>query len=140
MKTDKYIVSVAIFALMFAAGVTVASAYQGDYTEQGPYCDEDQHEAIEEALENLDYDTWSYLMDGRGRVTQVINEDNFEQFVEAHELAEDGDYEEADEILQELGLRGGSGEPVGTGYRSGNGQGNGVGRGQGNGYGRGLSN
>lgn len=136
MKVNKYVVGTAALALMLTAGATTASAYQGDYTQKGPNCDEEKHEAMMATFDNLDYNAWHDLMDGRGRITQVITADNFTQFAEAHELAEAGNYEEAYQIRQELGLRGKSGEPMGAGYRGGNGEGNGAGQGRGNGVGR----
>ena len=57
-------------------------------------------------------------MAGRGRVTQVVNADNFARFAEAHELAEQGNTEEANKIRAELGLglHNGSGMGQGMGY------------------------
>jgi len=111
---------------LLGAGALTASAYQGDPTIQGPNCDDEHHEAMEEAFENLDYEAWAALMDGRGRAASVVTEENFEQFAEAHELAEAGDFEAAAEIRAELGLG------VGTGRRGGNGgqMGRGMGAGQ----------
>ena len=43
-------------------------------------------------------------MQGRGRVTQVVNQGNFAKFAQAHELAEAGKQEEAAAIRAELGL------------------------------------
>jgi hypothetical protein len=137
MKTKKYIVGGSAIALMLTTGAVTASAYQGDYTQQGPNYDADRHEAMEAAFDNLDYEAWAELMDGRGRVTEVVTADNFDLFAQAHALAEAGDYEGADEIRQELGLRGKGGERMGALYRGGNGEGRGAGSGQGGGYGRG---
>lgn len=85
-----------------SAGTTLA--YQGDLSVQGPNYSEERHEAMEDAFENNDYDAWVNLMQGKGRVTQIINEDNFAEFAEAHELMEQGKTAEAEEIRQELGL------------------------------------
>ncbi len=79
-------------------------AYQGDPSVKGPNYSTERHEAMEEAFENEDYDAWKNLMEGKGRVTEVINEDNFAKFAKAHELMEQGDITEAQEIRQELGL------------------------------------
>jgi hypothetical protein len=46
-----------------------------------------------EAFETNNYDAWKVLMDGKGRVTQVVTADNFDTFVEANSLAKDGDIE-----------------------------------------------
>jgi len=122
-----------ISALTLAAGALLipgkVSAYQGDYTKKGPDCDTEKHEAMEQSFENNDYQAWVELMEGKGRVTQVVTEDNFARFAEAHKLAEEGNFDAADTIRQELGLRTRDGEKVGAGYKQGNGQGRGQGLG-----------
>jgi len=107
-------------ASTFSKGVL---AYQGDYTQRGPNCTSERHEEMTAALESNDYSAWAALMRGKGRITQVISESNFARFAEAHRLAEEGKYEEANAIRKELGLRTKDGERVGAGYRQGNGQG-----------------
>ncbi|MFC1711719.1 hypothetical protein ACFLZ1_03990 [Patescibacteria group bacterium] len=98
-------------------GPKIAQAYQGDPSIQGPNCTAERHEAMEQAFENNDYNAWKELMSGKGRVTQVITEENFTRFAKAHELAEEGKLDEAKQIRQELGL--------GLGNRKGDGSGQG---------------
>ena len=88
---------------LFALPGTVG-AYRGDPSVKGPDCSEERHQEMEQAFENNDYQAWKNLMQGKGRVIQVINEDNFARFAEAHELAEEGEIDEAKQIRQELGL------------------------------------
>jgi len=95
-------------------------AYRGDPNVKGPNYTEERHEAMEKAFENKDFNAWKTLMAGRGRVTQVVNAQNFAKFAQAHELAEQGKTDEANKIRTELGL----------------GLHNGTGMGQGMGYGR----
>jgi len=99
-----------------------AEAYQGDPSVQGPNCTAERHEVMTQAFENSDYNAWKELMSGKGRVTQVVTEENFARFAEAHELAEEGKLDEAKAIRQELGL--------GLGNRNGDGSGQGS-KGQG---------
>ena len=80
------------------------SAYQGDPNVKGPNYSVDRHEAMTKAFANKDYSAWKNLMQGRGRVTQVVNQDNFAKFAEAHQLALQGKTAEAQKIRQELGL------------------------------------
>ncbi|VVA44336.1 conserved exported hypothetical protein [Candidatus Roizmanbacteria bacterium] len=94
------------------------SAYRGDPTVKGPNYTEERHSAMEKAFESNDYNAWKNLMNGRGRVTQVINKDNFARFAKIHELVEDGKTDEANKIRTELGL----------GLQNGNGYGMGMGR------------
>lgn len=63
----------------------------------------EQHQAVMSAIENNDYGTWKELMGDR-KITEIITEDNFDQFVQMHQLMKTGDREGAQEIIQELGL------------------------------------
>ena len=109
---------------IIAITATSASAYRGAPNVKGPNYSPERHEAMTNAFETNNYDAWVELMNGHGRVTQVVNADNFPQFAEAHKLALAGDLEGAKAIRAELGL----------GQR--NGSGKGQGRGQGRGRGR----
>lgn len=113
----------AISALVLGTGVLFATAngvfaYRGDPNVQGPNYSPERHTAMTKAFENNDYNAWKNLMQGKGRVTQVVNEGNFAKFAEAHKLALEGKTEEAESIRRELGL----------GLRNGSGQGMGYGR------------
>lgn len=126
-------IPVGVIALVSAAGVAYAAyAYQGDPGQRGPNFSQERHEAMQKAFESNDYNAWKSLMNGRGRVTQVINEGNFARFSEMHRLMLEGKYDDANRIREELGLRGqnrnqdGNGNcgcPGGGGYgrKSGNG-------------------
>lgn len=83
---------------------TSALAYQGNPSVTGPNCTSETHDAIQQAIENGDYNTWKELMNGRGRITEAITEDNFAKFAEAYKLAQEGKTDEANTIRQELGL------------------------------------
>ena len=76
---------------------------------------------MEQAFESNDYTAWANLMQGRGRVTQIINQNNFAKFAEMHELVEQGKTLEAQKIRQDLGL----------GSQNGGGKGRGMGMGMG---------
>jgi hypothetical protein len=94
------------------------SAYKGDPGVQGPNCTPERHEEMIKAFESRDYNIWKDLMKGKGKVAQVINEDNFARFAEAHQLTQEGKADEAKEIRAELGLglKNGSGKGQGQGY------------------------
>ncbi len=83
---------------------STTSAYQGDPNIKGPNYSVERHEAMTNAFNNKDYTAWKNLMQGKGRVTQVINQDNFGKFAEAHQLSLQGKTDEAQKIRQELGL------------------------------------
>ncbi|MFA6995423.1 MAG: hypothetical protein WC249_03400 [Patescibacteria group bacterium] len=105
----------------YAAGSVFA--YQGDPNVKGPNYSVDRHAAMEQAFESKDYNAWKSLMTGNGRVTQVVNKDNFAKFAEAHDLTEQGKTAEAQKIRQELGLGLNNGSGSGCGLQAGGGQG-----------------
>ncbi len=125
MKMKKTALTLGTTALVLGGLFTLPSvvgAYKGDLGVEGPDCTEERHQEMEQAFENNDFQAWSNLMQGKGKVIQVVNESNFARFAEAHKLAEEGKMDEAKQIRTELGL--------GLGNGSGNGQGQGSGQGQ----------
>jgi hypothetical protein len=117
---------------LLGAGFAIAASASADtgmgWRADRGNCNAEQHEAVEEAIEGKDYEAWKELMGDRGRITQVVTEENFNTFVKMHEAMEDGDYGKAAEFRKELGL--GQRPQDGTGYR-GNGQHKGWDRGMG---------
>lgn len=103
-----------------AAYSTGVFAYQGDASQKGPNYSPERHEQMEKAFENNDYNAWKDLMNGKGHVSQVVNEGNFNRFAEAHRLMEEGKNDDANKIRQELGL--GQGNKNGQGQSLNNGQ------------------
>jgi len=99
-----------------------ASAYRGDYTQVGPNHTEERHAQMQEVMETKDYEAWKEMMteDGRtpGVLRKIDTQEKFEAFVQAREMALEGDTEGANEIRESLGM--------------GQGQGNGGMRGNGN--------
>lgn len=127
-RTKNIILGLGTLALVIGISGAVAStadAYRGDPSVRGPYYSTERHEAMEKALETNNYTAWKNLMPSQGRVTQVITEENFAKFAEAHRLAEKGDLTGAQKIRQELGL--GLRNGAGVGMRSGSGFGPGMG-------------
>ncbi len=118
----------ALTGIVLGAGALFAAssstlAYRGDPNVQGPNYTAERHETMTKAFENNDYNAWREQMDGHGRVTQVVNEENFARFAEMHQLMLDGKTDEANVIRAELGL----------------GQQNGSGQGHYGGYGRNVN-
>jgi len=104
------VASVGVLAF-FATGV---EAYRGDYTQVGPNYTEERHTQMEEIMDSKDYEAWKELMTEDGRTPGVLNkvdsQEKFELFVEAKELAEEGDIEGSQEIRESLGLGQGQGQ------------------------------
>ena len=133
MKTKKTY-AIAASLMIALLGMSVVMAYQGNPAIQGPDYSEERHQAMQQVFDNLDYNTWVSLMQETGRnprVLDVVTEDNFATFVEAHEAAQNGDLEEARKLRGEFGLNDGQGSKDGKGYRNGGMEGKGM-RGQGN--------
>ena len=62
--------------------------------------------AIDEAVENDDYDAFLEAIGGSPLADIITSEDDFDLFVEAHELRVEGDWKAAREIMEELGFEG----------------------------------
>ena len=106
-KTKKIVLGLGTLALVLGVSGVIASsvsAYRGNPSVQGPNYSVERHTAMEKAFETNDYTAWKSLIQNQGRVTQVVNKDNFAKFAEAHKLAEKGDLAGAQKIRQELGL------------------------------------
>ena len=106
------LVAIAIVGVALLSGN--AHAYQGDPQVKGPYYSEERHEAILKAFEENNYQGWKALMQGKGRVAEVVNSQNFARFAQAHKLMLAGKTEEASKIKEELGL--GLHNGLGKGY------------------------
>ena len=120
MKKSTIFGLLALMVVGLVATTGLVSAYRGDYSVKGPNYSEERHEAIESAFESNDYDAWYELMTENGRhprVVDVVTEDNFETFVEMRNARQNGDFETAKALAEELGLK----KPgFGKGHRSGN--------------------
>ena len=112
-----------VVAVLSMAGT--ALAYRGDYQVKGPNATPEREALMTTAMQSGDYTLWKSLMEGRGRVTQVINAENFPRFAEAWKLGQAGNVAGADAIRAELGLRtkGGAAQQQGGGQGRGNGNG-----------------
>lgn len=105
MKTDKKSLTLLLVTWILSIFiVNWVSAYKWDPNIEGPNYSPERHEDMLNAFDTNDYNSWIKLMDWRWRVTEVINEENFSKFVEAHNLALEGNIEWANAIREELGL------------------------------------
>jgi len=128
-KTKNILLGLRTLALVLGisgAFISSADAYKGDPSIKDPNYSVERHTAMEKAFETNDYTAWKSLMQNNGRVTKVVNKDNFAKFAEAHKLAENGDLAGAQKIRQELGLglKNGSGQSMKNGLGKGLGSGN----------------
>lgn len=118
---NKTILTLSVVALGAGVLLTTGSkalAYRGDPNVKGPNYTAERHEAMTKAFDDNDYNAWKDLMQGKGRVTHVVNEGNFARFSQMHKLMLDGKADEANAIRTELGLglQNGSGQGQGMGY------------------------
>lgn len=66
--------------------------------------DPETRDAMKEALDNADYEAFKELKADKP-MSDKITEENFDKFVESHNLREAGDHEGARAIMEELGLQ-----------------------------------
>lgn len=81
---------------------------------------EEMHEAVKEALEEGDYDAFLNAVENSPLADKIDSLEEFELFMEAHELREAGDRDGAREIMEELGFEG---KMHGRGHGKGQGKG-----------------
>ncbi len=112
---------VALSAMAYSNGVF---AYRGDASQTGPNYTPERHTQMEAAFDKGDYSAWKENMNGRGRVSEVINEGNFNRFAEMHKLMEEGNTTEANKIRAELGLGQGNGQGKSGDHKGQNARGN----------------
>ncbi|MFA5935077.1 MAG: hypothetical protein WC827_04285 [Candidatus Paceibacterota bacterium] len=103
-KTTLVLGSLAIVLGVVAVSAGSVLAYKGDQTVKGPNYSIERHTAMTKAFETGDYTAWKNLMQNKGRVTEVITQDNFAKFAEAQKLSLQGKTTEAQKIREELGL------------------------------------
>ncbi|MBU4370247.1 hypothetical protein KKG58_05905 [Patescibacteria group bacterium] len=123
MTSNKRIVGLAVLALtlVLTAGLSSVYAFQGGFgSKRGEFSPEKFQEmtekrgagAMNEIFENNDYEAWKSLMQEKvnemekrvGEMKEKINEENFSQMTEIHNLMQQGEYEKAKELKQELGF------------------------------------
>lgn len=146
MTTKKILLSTATFSLMSVAvaGVIFAPTLSANAQENtqpsnsanidsgqgrfGRFTEEEREqfksvrESVKAAIEEANYEAWktavTELPDGGERLLEAVrSETEFNQLVEAHNLAEQGNYEEAREIRENLGLDRGFGPRENKGNR-----------------------
>jgi len=106
----------ALLAISLFVITGMVFAYRGDNSIQGPNASPERHEVMQQAFENLDYELWYQEMskvNPNSRVLQVVNEDNFDIFVEAKNT---DDVEKSQELRAQLGLNNGQGSKNGSGH------------------------
>jgi len=101
---NKTLITLTVVTLVLAAGIATTYARSGaHFTKKGGYSAETQ-EAVKEAFDNHDYQAWLELMQDRP-IVDKINGADFTKLVEAHELRQQGDFQEAKTIMKELGVK-----------------------------------
>lgn len=100
-------ISLAILIILVTAGTFFTSADELEEGQKKSGYHLENRSAIQEAIQNADYDTWSNLIGDTKhgeKILEVITEENFEQFAEMHNLLKAGDKEGAKDLAEELGL------------------------------------
>ena len=109
-----FILSLAVVAVLGTSALT-AGAFQGDgqtqnngnpkmQGERPERPDEETRAAIDQALEDNNFEAWKLAI-GERPMSDQITQENFSKFSEAHSLKMQGDNEAARNILKELGVK-----------------------------------
>jgi len=116
MNKKKILLSIsalAVIGVMSFTAINYAAAQNKPVAKPGQNYTVEQRDALNQAIENNDYNAWKDLTQGKGKVSQIINETNFAKFAEAHKLITT-----AKTIKQELGLKTGHGQHLGCGCKT----------------------
>ncbi len=130
MSKNKYYLATGLIGLLITTAVVASVTFAdtggdkaGNFQEKRQVMLEKRQE-MKEIFENNDYDAWQDLMNEKAdsleeKVSQIresITQENFDKLSEIHQLLEDGKYDEARELKEEMGL-GGFGPGMHRNYR-----------------------
>jgi len=105
MKKSKGYLVIAITAVITTGVVVGGVSYaRGELGKMGIPHHPEEHQAVEEAIANNDYEAWLAAVGEENKLIEIITEENFPLLVEIYNLKQEGKYEEAREIWQELGI------------------------------------
>ena len=97
MKKTTIFSLLALMLIGIVAAAGTASAF-------GWGMNNENREALEQAIEDNDYETYKELVEDISNTRfEVLDEEDFEKLVEMHQAREDGDFELAHELGEELG-------------------------------------
>ncbi|MFH1426044.1 MAG: hypothetical protein ABIG66_01275 [Candidatus Kerfeldbacteria bacterium] len=107
-KKNALPIAIMASAILITGGIATASFAASGEDGSGNSKFKESFRAIKDALDTNDYDTWSSLVNGQidERSTEAkekVTEDTFNTLQEIKQLKEDGKFEEAKELMQELG-------------------------------------
>ena len=111
----KKITSILVLAFIALGSVFAVTAYDQSDISSSQNCED-----MKNAFDNNNYYEWKSIVEvkgSKGRVLELVNENNFELFVEAREAKLSGDLDKYNEIRSELGF--GNKEMNGEGYKNG---------------------
>lgn len=110
-KYKKAALNIAILTLILSSGLTsqtislVNTDSDFDTETIQTQSSNKQKEKIIIAFENNDFETWQKMIGSRNQLGKIIDENGFNEFIEARTAARDGKYEEAIEITENLKSR-----------------------------------
>ncbi len=124
MNYKKIGAGLAVFAVVALAGSALVSAATPESTFKGlgNKPNNEFRGQMEKASESGSFQTFKTLIGTDNRMANVVTEENFDKFVQMHSLMEDGKFEEAGDIRQELGLGNGQRGAGNRGMHQGQGQ------------------
>jgi len=112
MKKSYYVTAVVLSLLITTALVSVTTFAASDNGNKPAWLEKRQE--VRQAIVNGDYDAWASAMqekvqtmhDRADELESNITLERFEQLQQVHQLIQDGQKDEAKELMAELGLKG----------------------------------
>jgi hypothetical protein len=109
MKKTTIILGAVALVLGGLFSLTGTVSANGETRGKGSEYSRERHEVMVQIFENEDFDAWQEMMQDRDRFVEMVNEDTFSKLVEVHNLKTEGKIDEARQMREELGLKGGRG-------------------------------
>jgi hypothetical protein len=100
-KYKKAAISIAFLTVIFSSGLS-AGYIDNDRDKGQNKRNLSRQEAILEAFENNDYQSWKKVVAKQGKIAKVVNERDFKKFIEARYAARSGNYKQAIRIAKDL--------------------------------------
>lgn len=105
-KHQEVYIILALLTVIFSSGISTAYANSSEYEEyrKGKSTINEKRQDVLMSFENKNYQEWLSAVGRKNPLAKLINEDEFNKFVSARDLARAGQYDASLEIGKEVGV------------------------------------
>ena len=108
-KYKKAAINIAFLTMILTVGISNSFLFSSDFdsdidlnNKKAPKYIQEKQEKVTATLEQSDYQTWKKLIGKNNKINSLINESDFQLFVEARSAARNGRYDKAIEITDKI--------------------------------------